>query len=386
MRCNKLKTIKVMSIFGTRPEAVKMAPLIKELEKRENIENIICVTAQHRQMLDQVLDLFNLNPDIDLNIMRERQTLTGITVRALEGLEKAMKEKNPDIVLVHGDTTTTFASSLAAFYNQIKIGHVEAGLRTYNKYEPFPEEINRKLTGAMADLHFSPTKLAKNNLLKENISEDSIFITGNTAIDTLSTTLESNYKFTIDKLNNIDYKNKRVIIMTAHRRENLGEPLENICRAALRIVEENSDVELVYAVHKNPAVRDVAYKILSQNNRIHLTEPLDIKDMHNLMNLSYFVMTDSGGLQEEVPSMNKPVIVLRNVTERPEGVEAGTLKLAGVNEDEIYAIAKQLLDDTKEYNKMATAINPFGDGNASQRITDAILYYFGINKNRPCDF
>lgn len=386
MRCNKLKTIKVMSIFGTRPEAVKMAPLIKELEKRENIENIICVTAQHRQMLDQVLDLFNLNPDIDLNIMRERQTLTGITVRALEGLEKAMKEKNPDIVLVHGDTTTTFASSLAAFYNQIKIGHVEAGLRTYNKYEPFPEEINRKLTGAMADLHFSPTKLAKNNLLKENISEDSIFITGNTAIDTLSTTLESNYKFTIDELNNIDYKNKRVIIMTAHRRENLGEPLENICRAALRIVEENSDVELVYAVHKNPAVRDVAYKILSQNNRIHLTEPLDIKDMHNLMNLSYFVMTDSGGLQEEVPSMNKPVIVLRNVTERPEGVEAGTLKLAGVNEDEIYAIAKQLLDDTKEYNKMATAINPFGDGNASQRITDAILYYFGINKNRPCDF
>lgn len=381
-----MKTIKVMSIFGTRPEAVKMAPLIKELEKRENIENIICVTAQHRQMLDQVLDLFNLNPDIDLNIMRERQTLTGITVRALEGLEKAMKEKNPDIVLVHGDTTTTFASSLAAFYNQIKIGHVEAGLRTYNKYEPFPEEINRKLTGAMADLHFSPTKLAKNNLLKENISEDSIFITGNTAIDTLSTTLESNYKFTIDELNNIDYKNKRVIIMTAHRRENLGEPLENICRAALRIVEENSDVELVYAVHKNPAVRDVAYKILSQNNRIHLTEPLDIKDMHNLMNLSYFVMTDSGGLQEEVPSMNKPVIVLRNVTERPEGVEAGTLKLAGVNEDEIYAIAKQLLDDTKEYNKMATAINPFGDGNASQRITDAILYYFGINKNRPCDF
>lgn len=381
-----MKTIKVMSIFGTRPEAVKMAPLIKELEKRENIENIICVTAQHRQMLDQVLDLFNLNPDIDLNIMRERQTLTGITVRALEGLEKAMKEKNPDIVLVHGDTTTTFASSLAAFYNQIKIGHVEAGLRTYNKYEPFPEEINRKLTGAMADLHFSPTKLAKNNLLKENISEDSIFITGNTAIDTLSTTLESNYKFTIDELNNIDYKNKRVIIMTAHRRENLGEPLENICRAALRIVEENSDVELVYAVHKNPAVRDVAYKILSPNNRIHLTEPLDIKDMHNLMNLSYFVMTDSGGLQEEVPSMNKPVIVLRNVTERPEGVEAGTLKLAGVNEDEIYAIAKQLLDDTKEYNKMATAINPFGDGNASQRITDAILYYFGINKNRPCDF
>lgn len=381
-----MKTIKVMSVFGTRPEAIKMAPLIKELEKRENIESVICVTAQHRQMLDQVLDLFNLTPDIDLDIMKERQTLTGITVRALDGLEKVMKEKNPDIVLVHGDTTTTFASSLAAFYNQIRIGHVEAGLRTYNKYEPFPEEINRRLTGAMADLHFSPTKLAKNNLLKENIPADNIFITGNTAIDTLSTTLESNYKFKIDELNTIDYKNKRVITMTAHRRENLGKPLENICKAVLRIVKENPDVELVYAVHKNPAVRDIAYNILSKNNRIHLIEPLDIKDMHNFMNLSYFVMTDSGGLQEEVPSMNKPVIVLRNVTERPEGIEAGTLKLAGINEDEIYNIANQLLNDKEEYNKMANAINPFGDGNASQRITDAILYYFGINPNRPCDF
>lgn len=381
-----MNTIKVMSVFGTRPEAIKMAPLIKQLESRENIHSIICVTAQHRQMLDQVMESFKLKPDYDLDIMKERQSLTEITVRALQGLENIMKEAKPDIVLVHGDTTTTFAGSLAAYYNQIKIGHVEAGLRTYDKYQPFPEEINRKLTGAIADIHFSPTDMAKDNLLKENIPEKDIFITGNTAIDALSTTLEHNYKFNLKQLNGIDYKNKRIITITAHRRENLGKPLENICRAVLRLVNEYNDIEVVYAVHKNPLVKDTVYKILSGNKRIHLTEPLDMKDMHNIMNNSYIVMTDSGGLQEEVPSMGKPVLVLRNVTERPEGIKAGTLKLAGINENEIYTMAKELLDNKDEYNKMANSLNPFGDGHASSRITDAILYYFGINKNKPNNF
>ncbi len=380
-----MKTIKVMSVFGTRPETTKMAPLIKELQTRENIKSIVCVTAQHREMLDQALEVFNIKPDADLNIMKQHQTLTNITVKVLAGLEAIMQEMKPDIVLVHGDTTTSFAGSLAAFYNQIRIGHVEAGLRTYNKYEPFPEEINRKLIGAITDLHFSPTVLAKENLLKENISENNIFVTGNTAIDALSLTLESNYKFNCDELNNIDYKNKKVITMTAHRRENLGEPLENICKAVLKIVETNRDVEVIYAVHKNPVVRETAYKIL-KNERIHLIEPLDTKDMHNVMNLSYFIMTDSGGLQEEVPSMGKPVLVLRNVTERPEGVTAGTLKLAGTNETEIYKMANELINNKEEYNKMAQAKNPFGDGQASKRIVDAILYYFGINKNKPENF
>lgn len=381
-----MNKIKVMTVFGTRPEAIKMAPLIKQLNRCENIQSIICVTAQHRQMLDQVLHIFNLKPDYDLNIMKERQTLADITTNALNGLEKIIKEVTPDIVLVHGDTTTTFAGSLAAYYNQIKIGHVEAGLRTYDKYQPFPEEMNRRLTGALADLHFSPTELSKQNLLKENILEQNIFVTGNTAIDALSTTLDDNYKFSVEELNSIDYKNKRIITMTAHRRENLGKPLENICKAILRIVNDNKDTEVVYAVHKNPAVRDTAYSILSKNKNIHLVEPLDLKDMHNLMNKSYLVMTDSGGLQEEVPSMNKPVLVLRNVTERPEGIKAGTLKLAGIDEDNIYNIANELLNNKEEYNKMANAINPFGDGHASERILNAILYYFGVNKAKPQNF
>lgn len=378
--------IKVMSIFGTRPEAIKMAPVINAMEKEENIEQIICVTAQHRQMLDQVLDIFKLKPDYDLNIMTERQTLTSITTKALTGLEEIMQKASPNLVLVHGDTTTTFAGSLAAFYSKIKIGHVEAGLRTYDKWQPFPEEMNRKLTGAMADLHFAPTSLAKEHLLKENISEKDIFITGNTAVDCLKTTVEKDYKFSLDRLNNIDYKNKRIITMTAHRRENLGEPLENICRAVLRLVNDNEDVEVVYAVHFNPAVREAANKILGSHKRIHLTDPIDMKDMHNLMNLSYMVMTDSGGLQEEVPSLGKPVLVLRNVTERPEGIEAGTLKLAGNKEDEIYKIADEVLNNKDVYEKMAKAKNPFGDGFASERIVEAILYHFGIKKERPMDF
>lgn len=363
-----------------------MAPLIKAMEKNENIEQIVCVTAQHRQMLDQALDIFDIKPDYDLDIMTQKQTLTDITTKALNGLEDVMKKEKPDIVLVHGDTTTTFAGSLAAFYSRIKIGHVEAGLRTYDKYQPFPEEMNRKLTGAMADLHFSPTKLAKEHLLKENVDADSIFITGNTAVDCLKTTIEKNYKFSLDVLNEIDYKNKRVITMTAHRRENLGQPLENICNAVLRIVEENSDVEVVYAVHFNPAVQEVARRVLGGQPRVHLIDPIDMKDMHNLMNLSYFVMTDSGGLQEEVPSMGKPVLVLRNVTERPEGVEAGTLKLAGIEEDNIYREATILLNDMDVYKKMAEAKNPFGDGFAAERIVDAVLYHFGVISERPKDF
>lgn len=381
-----MNKIKVMTIFGTRPEATKMAPLINVLNKNENIEQITCVTAQHRQMLDQVLDIFSLKPDYDLDIMQQRQTLTDITTRALKGLEQVMSDAKPDLVLVHGDTTTTFAGALAAFYSKIKLGHVEAGLRTYDKFQPFPEEMNRKLTGSLADLHFAPTRLAKEHLLLENVNEDSIFITGNTAVDCLKTTIEKDYKFDLDVLNNIDYKNKRVITMTAHRRENLGKPLENICNAVLRLVNDNDDVEVVYAVHFNPAVQEVARRILGGHNRIHLTDPIDMKDMHNLMSRSFFVMTDSGGLQEEVPSMGKPVLVLRNVTERPEGIEAGTLKLAGVDEEQIYSMADEILNNNDVYTKMANAKNPFGDGFASERITDAILYHFGFVKKRPDDF
>lgn len=378
--------IKVMSVFGTRPEAIKMAPLVKELEKTPEIESIVCVTAQHREMLDQVLEIFDLHPQYDLNIMQARQTLAGITTRALTGLEEVMGKEKPDIVLVHGDTSTTFAGALAAYYNQVKVGHVEAGLRTYDKYQPFPEEMNRRLTGALTDLHFAPTPLAKEHLLKENIGEDGIFITGNTVIDALAHTIEEDYTFTVDELNKIDFKGKRIIAMTAHRRENLGEPLRNICCAVKRLVEEYPDVEVVYAVHKNPAVVEPVHEILGGNDRIHLTDPLDLKDMHNLMCRSFFVMTDSGGLQEEVPSMGKPVLVLRNVTERPEGVEAGTLKLAGTEEDVIYRMAKELLDDKEEYERMAQAKNPFGDGQASRRIVESILYAFGKKKDRPDEY
>ncbi|MDA3733373.1 UDP-N-acetylglucosamine 2-epimerase (non-hydrolyzing) [Niameybacter massiliensis] len=378
--------IRVMSVFGTRPEAIKMAPLVKELEKNDNIENLVCVTAQHREMLDQVLEIFDIKPDYDLNIMKDRQTLTGITTRVLEGMEGVLEEAKPDIVLVHGDTSTTFVTALAAFYKQIPVGHVEAGLRTYNIYEPFPEEMNRKLAGAIATLHFSPTPLAKGNLLREAVDEKAIYVTGNTVIDALKTTISEDYHFTVDILNGIDYANKRVITMTAHRRENLGEPLRNICEAVKAIANEFSDVEVVYAVHKNPAVRDVAYEILGDLQNVHLIEPLDLKDMHNLMQRSYLVLTDSGGLQEEVPSMGKPVLVLRNVTERPEGIEAGTLKLAGVEKETIYNLTKELLTDEVVYKEMAQAKNPFGDGEASRRIVEAILSYFIEGSPRPNDY
>lgn len=367
--------IKVMTVFGTRPEAIKMAPLVKELEKNPQIESIVCVTAQHRQMLDQVLEIFDIKPDYDLDIMKDRQTLIGITTKVLEGLDGVLKEAKPDIVLVHGDTSTTFVGALAAFYNQIPVGHVEAGLRTYDKYSPFPEEMNRCLTGRIADLHFSPTISNRNNLIKENISDDDIFITGNTVIDALKTTVSEDYKLCAS-MDNVDFS-KRVILVTAHRRENLGEPLENICRALKRIVTEFEDVELVYPVHLNPAVRETVNKYLSGMDRVHLIDPIDVRDMHNAMDRSYMIMTDSGGLQEEAPSLGKPVLVLRNETERPEAVEAGTVKIAGVNEEVIYEMAKKILTDKNEYDKMARAVNPYGDGEASRRTVEAILYHFG---------
>lgn len=365
--------LKVMTIFGTRPEAIKMAPLVLELQKHpEKIESIVTVTAQHRQMLDQVLSIFGITPDFDLNIMKDRQTLIDVTTRGLEGLDKVMKEAKPDIVLVHGDTTTTFIASLAAFYNQIPVGHVEAGLRTWDKYSPYPEEMNRQLTGVMADLHFSPTAKSATNLQKENKDESRIFITGNTAIDALQTTVKETYSHPVlEKLGN-----DRLVLMTAHRRENLGEPMRNMFRAIKRLVEKHEDVQVVYPVHMNPVVREIANEILGEHNRIHLIEPLDVIDFHNVAARSYLMLTDSGGVQEEAPSLGVPVLVLRNTTERPEGIEAGTLKLAGTDEETIFGLADELLSDKEAHDKMAKASNPYGDGRASERIVEAILQHF----------
>lgn len=377
---------KIITIFGTRPEAIKMAPLVKELERREEIESKVCVTAQHREMLDQVLELFDITPDFDLNIMKSKQTLTGITNRVLEGLEEVFDIEKPDMILVHGDTTTTFAGALAAFYKQIKVGHVEAGLRTFNKYFPFPEEMNRKLTGSLADLHFAPTKGSKNNLLREGVNENDIYITGNTVIDAMQHTVDEDYIFENDKLNKIDFENKKIIMITAHRRENWGEGIENICEALNRIVEENKDVELVYLVHLNPVVKDVVFEKLGNKERVHLLSPLDTKETHNLMNRSFMVMTDSGGLQEEAPHLGKPVLVLRDVTERPEAVEAGTVKLVGTDVAKIVEEANELINNIDAYNKMSKSINPYGDGLASKRIVNAILKYYGLSDNEIEEF
>ncbi|MFJ7308447.1 non-hydrolyzing UDP-N-acetylglucosamine 2-epimerase [Peribacillus frigoritolerans] len=366
------KPIKVMTIFGTRPEAVKMAPLVLEFQKHpENFKPIVAVTAQHRQMLDQVLELFSIQPDYDLDIMKERQTLADITTRALNGLDSVMKEAKPDIVLVHGDTTTTFVASLAAFYNQIVIGHVEAGLRTWNKYSPYPEEMNRQLTGTMADLHFAPTSKAEENLLNEN-KKDNIFVTGNTATDALKTTVRSTYSHPV--LNGLG--EDRLILLTAHRRENLGEPMRNIFRAVKRIIVEHDDVQVVYPVHLNPLVQELANEVLGDDPRVHLIEPLDVLDFHNFASRAYLILTDSGGIQEEAPSLGVPVLVLRDTTERPEGIAAGTLRLAGTDEQTIYHLAHELLTDQEVHEKMSKASNPYGDGNASVRIAEAIRYYF----------
>ena len=369
-----MNNIKVMSIFGTRPEAIKMAPLVKELDSRKEIDNIVCVTAQHREMLDQVLETFDIKPNYDLDIMKQGQTLSDITSRVLTGLEKIIKETKPDIVLVHGDTTTTFAGALAAFYNQVAIGHVEAGLRTYDKYSPFPEEMNRQMVDCMTDMYFAPTKLSKDNLLKENIDENKIYITGNTAIDAMSKTVDKNYKH--KELEWIK-DDERMILLTAHRRENLGEPMRNIFKAIKRITDEFEDVKVIYPIHKNPKVREIAKEIFGNTNKIKLIEPLEVFDFHNFQNKSYMIMTDSGGIQEEAPSLGKPVLVLRDTTERPEGIDAGTLKLVGTDEETIYKEAKKLLTNKEEYNKMSYASNPYGDGTASKKIVDAIILKFG---------
>lgn len=364
--------LKVMTIFGTRPEAIKMAPLVKELESRLEIESIVCVTAQHREMLDQVLSVFEIVPDYDLDIMKQNQSLMEITLRALESLDKVIKKEKPDIVLVHGDTTTTLAGSLAAFYNQVSVGHVEAGLRTNNKYSPFPEEINRQVTDTIADMYFAPTETSKENLLKEGKEEYKIYVTGNTAIDALKTTIKSNYEHEILK----EIGDDKLILLTAHRRENLGENMRNMFSAIKRIIDTFKDVQVVYPVHLNPNVRKVADEIFKDNKKVHLIEPLEVIDFHNFINQSYIIMTDSGGIQEEAPYLGKPVLVLRDTTERPEGVEAKTLKLVGVNENEIFDLTYELLTSRDTYDVMSHASNPYGDGYASKYIVDAIIEKF----------
>ena len=367
--------IKVMTIFGTRPEAIKMAPLVKELESRSEIESIVCVTAQHREMLDQVLNIFDINPKYDLNVMKAGQTLTEITARVLSGLDEIIKKEEPNIILVHGDTTTTFAGALAAFYNQVDIGHVEAGLRTWNKYSPFPEEMNRQMVDRMTDMFFAPTEVSKNNLLKEDISEEKIYITGNTAIDAMKYTVSDKYKNELFDWIGED----KFILLTAHRRENLGEPMYNIFRAIKKIVDENKDVKVIYPIHMNPKIRQIANEVIGNEERIKIIEPLEVVDFHNFINRSYLILTDSGGIQEEAPSLGKPVLVLRDTTERPEGIEAGTLKLVGTDEDIIVNETNKLLKDKEEYEKMSKASNPYGDGTASKQIVDAIINKYKEN-------
>ena len=372
-----------MVVFGTRPEAIKMAPLILQLKKQlEKFETMTVVTAQHRQMLDQVLQTFNIEPDIDLDIMIKQQTLTDITVKILAKLDKLLKEMKPDIILVHGDTTTTFATSLAAFYNQVRIGHVEAGLRTWEKYSPFPEEMNRQMTDAVTDLYFAPTMQSKENLIKENHDEKTIFVTGNTAIDALKLTVQENYHH--DVLEQIP-SNHRLILVTMHRRENQGEPMRRVFRTLRQVVEAHDDVEVIYPVHLSPAVQEAAKEILSNHPQIHLIEPLDVVDFHNIAARSYFIMSDSGGVQEEAPSLGKPVLVLRDTTERPEGVTAGTLKLVGTESENIREAMETLLTDETVYHQMSQASNPYGDGRTSERIVEAIAHYFG-RAERPENF
>jgi len=366
--------MKVMTVFGTRPEGIKMAPIIKELERRENVESVVCITAQHRQMLDPVLNLFNIKPDYDLNIFKPGQTLTEITTRALQGLEEVILKEKPDVLLVQGDTTTVFAGALAAFYQKIKIGHVEAGLRSGNLYSPYPEEANRRLAGLLADFHFAPTERNRQNLLKEDYPDEKIFITGNTVIDALGYVIKEDYIFDLDLLNNIDYGKKRIILMTAHRSENIGRPMENIFIAIKDILEKYEDVELVFPMHLNPKVREIAYSILGGNDRIHLLEPLDYEPVANLMARVHLIVTDSGGLQEEGPTFGKPVLVVREETERPEGIEAGTARLVGTKYENIFNELNLLLSNKDEYDKMANAVNPYGDGKASERIVDILIY------------
>lgn len=373
---------KIMTVFGTRPEAIKMAPLVKALEYDAELEPMIVVTAQHREMLDSVLHTFNIKPHYDLNIMEEGQTLSDITSRAMTKLEDVIKKERPDMVLVHGDTTTTFSGALAAFYNKVAIGHVEAGLRTRHKYAPFPEEVNRQMVSNLADLHFAPTKGAANNLLQENKSPDSIIITGNTAIDTLELTIQKEYTSDIIR----KHQGKRIILLTVHRRENVGQPMINIYKAMRKIVDEYEDIVIVSPLHLNPKVRELAYEYLGEHERIELIEPLDVVDFHNFANKAYLILTDSGGIQEEAPSLNKPVLVLRDVTERPEGVTAGTLKVVGTDFDNVFKSTTEILENQMIYDQMALTQNPYGDGNASLRICESTKYYFGLTSKMPKSF
>ena len=380
-----MKKYRIMSVFGTRPEAIKMAPLVKELAACEDLESICCLTGQHREMLDSVMEIFHLQSDYDLNIMEQRQTLSTITTKTLLGMDGVIDEARPDMILVHGDTSTTFAGALSAFYHQIPVGHVEAGLRTWDKYSPFPEEMNRTLVGDIADLHFSPTRANADNLRREGIGGE-IFITGNTAIDAMRYTVQPDYVFRTPLLNQLDFSGKRVIVLTCHRRENYGKAMEDIMQAVARIAAEHTDVEVVYPVHLSPVVRACAAQYLEGKDRIHLIDPIDVQEMHNLMARCDLVMTDSGGLQEEAPALGKPVLVLRRETERPEAIAAGTVKLAGVCYDEITAMANQLLEDPAAYAAMAKAVNPYGDGRACRRIAQAIRWHFVLTEVRPADF
>ncbi len=369
-----MNKIKVMTVFGTRPEAIKMAPVVKELQSRKEIDCVVCVTAQHRQMLDQVLNIFNIIPNYDLNIMKSGQSLSDITSRALKGVENVINTEKPNLVLVHGDTTTTFAGALAAYYTKTDIGHVEAGLRTWNKYSPYPEEMNRQIVGDFSDMHFAPTEKSKQTLLNEGKNPDTIYVTGNTAIDALSTTVIPNYKHEL-----FDWiGNDKLILLTTHRRENLGKPMENIFKAIKRITDEFSDVKVIFPIHLNPEIRKIANEILGNDEKIKLINPLDVIDFHNFINKSYLILTDSGGIQEEAPSLGKPVLVLRDTTERPEGIDAGTLKLAGTNEETIYSLIKELLTNNYIYDKMSKASNPYGDGKASIRIVNEIIKKYGV--------
>ena len=380
-----MKRITVLTVFGSRPEAIKMAPLALELARRETILAKCCVTAQHREMLDSVLEIFHLKPDYDLNIMAPRQTLSDITAKCLLGMDGVLEAAKPDLVLVHGDTSTTFAGALSAFYHKISVGHVEAGLRTYDKWSPFPEEMNRKMVGAIADLHFCPTVTNRENLARENITQG-VFLTGNTVIDALQTTVKESFTFQEDVLNRLDYQGRKVILVTCHRRENYGEPMANIMAALRRIADAFPEVELVYPVHLSPVGQETAHKYLDHHPRIHLIAPLAVDEMHNLMARCYLVMTDSGGLQEEAPALGKPVLVLRKETERPEAVQAGTVKLAGVEEEKIFSMASALLTDQAAYTAMAHAVNPYGDGHACRRIADAIEWQFGLRETAPEEF
>ena len=380
-----MKKIKIMSVFGTRPEAIKMAPLVKELARYEDVESICCLTGQHREMLDSVMEIFRLKGDYDLNIMEKRQTLSTITTKTLLGMDSVIDEAKPDMILVHGDTSTTFAGALSAFYHQVPVGHVEAGLRTWDKYSPFPEEMNRTLVGDIAELHFSPTVANADNLRREAIA-GRIFITGNTAIDAMGYTVREDYAFNTPLLNELDFAGNRIIVVTCHRRENYGQPMQDIMNAIAKVVELHPDVEVVYPVHLSPVVRECAARYLAGKDRIHLIDPIDVQEMHNLIARCYMVMTDSGGLQEEAPALGKPVLVMRRETERPEAIAAGTAKLAGVCYDEIVAMANELLENPAAYAAMAKAVNPYGDGNACRRIAHAIRWHFGLTDEEPQDF